>query len=269
MEGSPGEVELGRLATPEEDCEDDEPEEEEEVVVKEEMKSEDAEEVEEEEDVKAEEKVSLLEGRGSPLPSSTGTSMNTQELPRVTETVVVLPNPYLPSLVTQGSSRVSPPDPDIQLAEVEAPVYRTRRVPSSFTSPSSLHTVCGPRPARITAACLLVLSLWATFMLLIHINKKIDNLSSSLESTNEKLKTMEEMNEEFRSNSLQRLKSMGKLVHSLREGVQGARRARTEPGHSPPPATPSPRPTTTTLQDTPTSTEDDGWGVGWPSWGDP
>lgn len=78
MEGSPGEVELGRLATPEEDCEEDEPGEEEEVVVKGDMKGEDAEEVEEEQDVKVEEKVSLLERRGSPLLSSTGTSMNTQ-----------------------------------------------------------------------------------------------------------------------------------------------------------------------------------------------
>jgi len=171
MEGSPGEVELGRLATPEEDCEEDEPGEEEEVVVKGDMKGEDAEEVEEEQDVKVEEKVSLLERRGSPLLSSTGTSMNTQELPRVTETVVVLPNPYLPSLVTQASSRLSPPDPDIQLAEVEPPIYRSRRIPSSFTSPSSIHTVCGPKPARITAGCLLVLSLWAAFMLLIHEQK--------------------------------------------------------------------------------------------------
>jgi len=202
----PADLELGRLATPEEDCEYDEPEEEE--------------EEEEEEDVKKGEKVSLLEGRASPLLSSANTSMNTSELPRVTETVVVLPNPYQASLVTQAAqARLSPPDPDIQLAEADLnpPHFRTRRLPSSnLTHLSSIHTVCGPRPARITAGCLLVLSLWAAFMLLIHMNKKIDNLSTSLESTNEKLKTMEEVSEEYRSQALHRLQNMGKLIHALK-----------------------------------------------------
>ena len=95
----PAELELGRLATPEEDCEYDEPEEEEkkgeqkeqneevketdETVTKEEKEQVagevevEEEEEEEEEDVKKGEKVSLLEGRASPLLSSANTSMNT------------------------------------------------------------------------------------------------------------------------------------------------------------------------------------------------
>merc|ERR1712012_1060549 len=146
----PADLELGRLATPEEDEEFDEPEEEEEEEV-------------DELDVKKGEKISLLEGRESPPLSSANTSMNTSELPRVTETVVVLPNPCQASLGTQAAqARLSPPDPDIQLADLNPPHFRTRRLPSS------IHTVCGPRPARITAGCLLVLSLWAAFMLLIH-----------------------------------------------------------------------------------------------------
>jgi len=237
----PADLELGRLATPEEDEEYDEPEEEEkkvdqkgedeeekteEKVTKEEKEPvvgevvEEEEEEEEEEDVKKGEKVSLLEGRSSPPLSSANTSMNTSELPRVTETVVVLPNPYQASLVTQAAqARLSPPDPDIQLAEADLnpPHFRTRRLPSSnLTHLSSIHTVCGPRPARITAGCLLVLSLWAAFMLLIHMNKKIDNLSTTLESTNDKLKTMEEVSEEYRSQALQRLQNMGKLIHALK-----------------------------------------------------
>ena len=93
----PADLELGRLATPEEDEEYDEPEEEEkkvdqkgedeeekteEKVTKEEKEpvvGEVVEEVEEEEeeDVKKGEKVSLLEGRSSPPLSSANTSMNT------------------------------------------------------------------------------------------------------------------------------------------------------------------------------------------------
>ena len=95
----PAELELGRLATPEEDCEYDEPEEEEKkieqreeeeegnmeekVTIKEEKVQpvgevvEEEEEEEEEDDVKKGEKVSLLEGRASPPLSSANTSMNT------------------------------------------------------------------------------------------------------------------------------------------------------------------------------------------------
>ena len=87
------ELELGRLATPEEDCEYDDPEEGEKKVEQKEEKETDEtvtkeekgqavgeveeEEEEEEEDVKKGEKVSLLEGRASPPLSSANTSMNT------------------------------------------------------------------------------------------------------------------------------------------------------------------------------------------------
>ena len=77
----PADLELGRLATPEEDEEFDEPEEEEEKVVGEEKghveEEEEEEEEEDEVDVKKGEKISLLEGRESPPLSSANTSMNT------------------------------------------------------------------------------------------------------------------------------------------------------------------------------------------------
>jgi len=297
----PAELELGRLATPEEDCEYDEPEEEEKKVEQNEQNEEvketdetvtkeekeqvagevevEEEEEEEEEDVKKGEKVSLLEGRASPPLSSANTSMNTSELPRVTETVVVLPNPYQASLVTQAAqSRLSPPDPDIQLAEADLnpPHFRTRRLPSSnLTHLSSIHTVCGPRPARITAGCLLVLSLWAAFMLLIHMNKKIDNLSTSLESTNEKLKTMEEVSEEYRSQALQRLQNMGKLIHALKRRGRPLASPGSESGtisplllsklqHSSQPLPSSSSPTSPPIKAT-TDEEDDCWDGDWTS----
>jgi len=292
----PADLELGRLATPEEDEEFDEPEEEEEKLVdqgeeqevvvrteekvvgeeKEHVEEEEEEEEEEDEvDVKKGEKISLLEGRESPPLSSANTSMNTSELPRVTETVVVLPNPCQASLGTQAAqARLSPPDPDIQLADLNPPHFRTRRLPSSnLTQLSSIHTVCGPRPARITAGCLLVLSLWAAFMLLIHMNKKIDNLSTSLESTNDKLKTMEEVSEEYRSQSLQRLQNMGKLIHALKRrgrplGTESATSSPPPlPKFSPPPtAPPSSFSSSSTILPPSKSatTEDDSWdGLTW------
>jgi len=149
-----------------------------------------------------------------------------------------------------------------------------RRLPSSnLTHLSSIHTVCGPRPARITAGCLLVLSLWAAFMLLIHMNKKIDNLSTSLESTNDKLKTMEEVNEDYRSQALQRLQNMGKMIHALK------RRGRPHPGSESgtippllpkmnfPPSSPKPLPSTSSTSPPIKSTtaEDDSWDGDWSS----
>ena len=97
----PADLELGRLATPEEDEEFDEPEEEEEKLVdqgeeqevvvrteekvvgkekehvEEEGEEEEEEDEEDEVDVKKGEKISLLEGRESPPLSSANTSMNT------------------------------------------------------------------------------------------------------------------------------------------------------------------------------------------------
>jgi len=206
-------VEMGRLDTPDE-------ENEEEMVEKEGAKDNHVgaleEEEEVEEDAKNEEQVSLLEGRITPLPNII-TPCKT-EVPRTSGTVVVLPSSNL--MATQA--RLATPDPDIQLAEVEAPQCRTRRpTPSHLSQLSSIHTVCGPRPARITAACILVLSLWAAFMLLIHMNKKIDTLSSTLSLTNDKLKTMEEVNEDHKSQLMSRLHRMGRLIHSLRDPRQG------------------------------------------------
>merc|ERR1711890_58728 len=57
--------------------------------------------------------------------------------------------------------------------------------------------------------------------LLIHMNKKIDNLSSTLTSTNDKIKTMEEVSEEYRSQIMSKLQRMSRVVHSLREGRAG------------------------------------------------
>jgi len=168
---------------------------------------------EEEEDMTNEERVSLLEGRTSPLPTQ-----NNSELPRTASTVVILPGSNL--MVTQA--KLATTDPDIQLAEVDVPQYRPRRSPpANMSHLSSIHTICGPKPAKITVACVLVLSLWAAFMLLIHMNKKIDTLSSSLTSTNDKLKTMEEVNEEYRSQIMSKLQRMSRVVHSLREARVG------------------------------------------------
>merc|ERR1719447_1081684 len=155
------------------------------------------------------------------------------------------------------------------------PGQLNRRLPSSnLTQLSSIHTVCGPRPARITAGCLLVLSLWAAFMLLIHMNKKIDNLSTSLESTNDKLKTMEEVSEEYRSQALQRLQNMGKLIHALK---RRGRPLSTDSGTSSPPplsklSPPPPPPPSSFSSSSSTilppikssTTEDDSWdGLAW------
>jgi hypothetical protein len=106
-------------------------------------------------------------------------------------------------------------------------------------------------------------------MLLIHMNKKIDNLSTSLESTNEKLKSMEEVSEEYRSQALQRLHGMGKLIHALKRRGRPAALPGSESGTISPALLLSKLqpllPSSSTSPPIKATTEDDSWDGDWAS----
>jgi len=127
--------------------------------------------------------------------------------------------------------------PDIQLAEVEAVSEfsggKQRR--SSLSSYwldrlqlSSIQTLCGPKPGRLTVICLVLLSVWAAAMLLVHLNKKIDSLSLSLTETQTMIKSLEDLNIEFRLYSQERIKKVNnkitKVLGVLSKGKGGPRR---------------------------------------------
>ena len=65
--------------------------------------------------------------------------------------------------------RLATPDPDIQLAESECgqgSVQSDRHL-------SSIHSVCGPKPVKLTLVCLVMLSIWAMVVLIMHLDKKV------------------------------------------------------------------------------------------------
>ena len=48
--------------------------------------------------------------------------------------------------------------------------------------------MCGPRPAKLTSICLGILSIWVMVVLIIHLDKKVSGVNTSLSYTEDKLK---------------------------------------------------------------------------------
>ena len=91
-------------------------------------------------------------------------------------------------------------DLDIQLARTAQDTTRDRvwAVTMPSRQQSSLQSVCGPKPAKVTTICMVLLSIWAMVVLIVHLEKKVSAVSSSLSSTEEKLKSMEDTASSYR-----------------------------------------------------------------------
>ena len=91
-------------------------------------------------------------------------------------------------------------DPDIQLAKTDPDSTRDRvwAVTMPSRQQSSLQSVCGPKPAKVTTICFVLLSIWAMVVLIVHLEKKVSAVSSSLSSTEEKLKSLEDTASSYR-----------------------------------------------------------------------
>ena len=91
-------------------------------------------------------------------------------------------------------------DLDIQIARTDPD--STRDMVWAVTIPrrqqSSLQSVCGPAPAKVTTICMVLLSIWAMVVLIVHLEKKVSAVSSSLSSTEEKLRSMEDTASSYR-----------------------------------------------------------------------
>merc|ERR1712107_458858 len=77
------------------------------------------------------------------------------------------------------------------------------------------YSVCGPRPIKVSVLCLLIISLWVLLVVIFHLDKKMNNVQTSLESTEEILRTMEDSSNIFRKNSAKQLRNLRDKVNHL------------------------------------------------------
>eukprot|EP00092_Neocalanus_flemingeri_P070781 GFUD01086908.1.p1 GENE.GFUD01086908.1~~GFUD01086908.1.p1 ORF type:complete len:271 (+),score=113.33 GFUD01086908.1:134-946(+) len=138
--------------------------------------------------------------------------------------VVPTPLPHQPSAATP-----CPGDPDIQLARTEPgcgwPVPGSvQAVPRPGGQLSSIHSVCGPKQAKVTIICLLALSIWTMVVLIMHLDKKVSVVNSSLSYTEDKLRTMEDTASSYRLATDRRLHKMqnklGQILRAVKTGTK-------------------------------------------------
>jgi len=133
---------------------------------------------------------------------------------------VIIPNPshqlhvVTPSLCPSTHNS----DPDIQLARPDnEKVWSVATLPPTHLS--SIQSVCGPKPAKLTTICMAMLSIWAMVVLIIHLEKKVSAVSTTLSRTEDKLRTMEDTASSYRLKTQQRLQNMQQKLSVILEAV--------------------------------------------------
>jgi len=104
--------------------------------------------------------------------------------------------------------------PGIQLARTEPECSWLERGGAGGRL-SSIHSVCGPRPAKLTTICLLVLSIWVMVVLIIHLNMKVSLVTRSLSYTKDKLRSMEDTANSYRQVTQHRIKTIQRLLGEM------------------------------------------------------
>lgn len=174
-----------------------------------------------------EEEESLLV-EGERLHREGGYVGHSMELPKVI--VTSSRSIYRSSSERDTPARLATPDPDIQLAEPKRQVS-LRSLAGSNGSPEGeggLLTLCGPSPAKITTLCIVVLSVWVSWILLIHLSRRIGDLSSRLEESELSLRTLERDSQAWRSQSQLRVARLQNQLHQLQNNQK--RRGANNPG---------------------------------------
>lgn len=116
---------------------------------------------------------------------------------------------------TPRLARLATPDPDIQLADPSP-------LSASPDKSSTLQSMCGPKPAKVAIICLVVVSIWAAWVVVIHLNKKVDILNEALSQSSHKMKSMDDSALLFRSKSGKRMQriqeELERVVATLNKG---------------------------------------------------
>jgi len=176
--------------------------------------------------------------------------------------------PSPPSSNPAHHPHTATPCPDIQLARTQPECGKDSvwAVTMQRGQLSSIHSVCGPHPVKLTTICLVVLSIWAMVVLIIHLDKKVSVMNSSLSYTEDKLSTMEDTASSYRLKTHQRLHKMQtklrEILHTLNTGIKYKKAGKKK--------TAQPSPSTSTTTQLPDATkqdtqlkETDGFFSGW------
>jgi len=101
---------------------------------------------------------------------------------------------------------------------------------------SSLQAMCGHKPAKLTALCLVVLTIWSMVVLIIHLDRKVSEVGISVEITQEKLRTLKESDSIYRRRTQTMLDKMhrelGRLSPSLDTDSSTEIESQTKPSDS-------------------------------------
>jgi len=195
-------VELGRLTPTEKNSPEDDHQEE---------------EFEEEDEKEGrEEEMSLLGVEDSPVCPPVQIVISDR---RNSGPAVIIPNPsHQLHVLTPSLTPSTNTDPDIQLARTDPEkVWSVTTMPPTYIS--SLQSVCGPKPAKLTTICMAMLSIWAMVVLIIHLEKKVSAVSTTLSRTEDKLRTMEDTASSYRLKTQQRLQNMQQKLSVILEAV--------------------------------------------------
>jgi len=146
------------------------------------------------EDVKEEEMSLLVSNKAEAVPHVTVVNADSRQ--RTLESTAASSNVIL---VEQ-----EPRNPNLSLNRKE-PCRRS-------VSLSKLQLVCGPKPGRVSGICFILALMWGLMVLLLHLERKVSSVSSSLEAREQDLKKLEDRESSYRRRYIQRIQ---KLEHTM------------------------------------------------------
>jgi len=76
-------------------------------------------------------------------------------------------------------------------------------------------SVCGPSPLRVSVICIILISFWILLVFIMHLDKKVTNVQTSLENTEELLDTMENSAAAYRRSSFKKMKNLHEKIGHL------------------------------------------------------
>jgi len=147
------------------------------------------------------------------------------------EGVEYLGSTQLPNIIITPSRRQKPctlatPDPDIQLAE---PTRVSSHVSlASGRGGGGVLSLCGPNPTKISLICVVILSIWMSWVFIIHLNKEMSDMAVELEESNNNIKISEESNLAFRISTEEKLRKLETQLDRFLKRKRGGKRGRSE-----------------------------------------